>query len=191
MPAFGNSPRNLVIELPRRIDNSKRIFIGNDVYVGPNSFMTAISQFPPKRAQQYLTKTSCQKFDPLIKIGNRVSFTSNVIISAFNKIEIEDDVMFAANVFMNDGLHGYQNANEPFKYQPIWKIEPILIKQGCWIGQNVVILPGVTIGEYCIIGANSVVNRSIPDRCIAVGAPAKVIKRWNERNAQWFPVSDQ
>ncbi|MFN6946982.1 MAG: hypothetical protein ACK4ND_18715, partial [Cytophagaceae bacterium] len=60
-----------------------------------------------------------------------------------------------------DGLHGYENANEPFKYQKMFRIEPIHIKQGCWIRQNVVILPGVTVGEFSIIGANSVVNKSI------------------------------
>ncbi len=64
-------------------------------------------------------------------------------------------------------------------------ISPILIKKGCWVGQNVIVLPGVTIGEYCIIGANSVVKESIPDKCIAVGNPAKIVKKWEEETQHW------
>ena len=70
----------------------------------------------------------------------------------------------------------------------MWKIAPVLIKQGCWIGQNVVIMPGVTVGELSIIGANSVVTKSIPDRSIAIGAPAQVIKTWDESNNCWVSV---
>jgi lipopolysaccharide O-acetyltransferase len=61
------------------------------------------------------------------------------------------------------------------------------IGRGCWIGQNVVILPSVKIGEMSIIGANSVVTQSIPERSIAVGAPARVIKQWDDKNREWRP----
>ena len=103
---------------------------------------------------------------------------------------IEDDVLIASNVTILDHQHGYQNASEPYKYQPLGRIAPVLIRRGTWIGQNVVILSGVTIGELAIIGANSVVTRSIPDRCIAVGAPAKVTKRWDERTENWMSSCD-
>ena len=68
-------------------------------------------------------------------------------------------------------------------------LPPILIKKGCWIGQNVVIFPGVMIGVLSIIGTNSVVTKSIPDRCIAIGSPAKVIKKWDENAQQWVSVA--
>ena len=68
------------------------------------------------------------------------------------------------------------------------KIAPICIKRGCWIGQNTVISSGVTIGELSIIGANTVVNRDISARSIAVGSPAKVIKQWNEKEQRWVDV---
>ena len=100
-------------------------------------------------------------------------------------ITIEDDVMFASNINISDGLHGYETAEEPYKFQPMGHIAPVTIKRGCWIGQNVVVMPGVTIGELSIIGANSVVTRSIPARSIAVGAPTKVIKQWDEGTQRW------
>ena len=104
------------------------------------------------------------------------------------EITIEDDVMFATNINITDALHGYDTANEPYKYQPMTRIAPITIKKGCWIGQNVLVMPGVTIGEYAIIGANSIVNKDIPARSIAVGNPAKVIKSWNETTQTWDKV---
>ncbi|MCB0168537.1 MAG: acyltransferase [Anaerolineae bacterium] len=131
-----------------------------------------------------------QTFSPQIIIGQRVTATAGLQVAAHHNVTIEDDVLFASNVNITDGLHGYQDPDTPYKYQPIFRTEPILIKRGCWIGQNVVILPGVTIGEQAIIGANSVVTKSIPDRTIAVGSPAKVIKQWNEELQQWRSVSD-
>jgi acetyltransferase-like isoleucine patch superfamily enzyme len=71
----------------------------------------------------------------------------------------------------------------------MFRIAPIVIKRGCWIGQNVVVMPGVTIGELSIIGANSVVIGNIPPRSIAVGAPARVIKTWDATARAWVPVT--
>ena len=114
-----------------------------------------------------------QTFNPTITIGSRVTSTGMLTIAAMQEVTIEEDVMFASNVLISDGMHGFENADEPYKYQKMWKIAPVLVKRGCWIGQNVVIMPGVTVGELSIIGANSVVTKSIPDRCIAVGAPGR------------------
>ena len=88
-------------------------------------------------------------------------------------------------IHINDCSHGYSNANEPYKYQEVSANSFIVIGKGSWVGQNVVILPGVKIGKYSIIGANSVVSRSIPARSIAVGAPAKVIKKWEDTTQKW------
>jgi acetyltransferase-like isoleucine patch superfamily enzyme len=182
---FGNRPRKLKINRPVSIRGASRIFFGEGVHIGPRSFLKAI------------TKTSslmrhpggdhiAQTFDSKIVIGNRVSATSELHLAAHVGITIEDDVMLASNVFIADASHGYENATIPYRYQGMTHIAPILIKSGCWIGQNVVILPGVTIGELSIIGANSVVTKSIPARCIAVGSPARVIKRWCTRTDSWI-----
>jgi acetyltransferase-like isoleucine patch superfamily enzyme len=133
-------------------------------------------------------KQEVQKFDSKIIIGDRVTATGGLQIASQGEVIIEDDVMFASNVFMNDALHGYQDATEPYKYQPLWKIKPIMIGKGSWIGQNVVILPGVTIGELSIIGANSVVTKSIPKHCIAMGSPARVIKKWDGNTCEWISI---
>ncbi|MBE0426190.1 MAG: acyltransferase [Nitrospirae bacterium] len=190
LPKFGNKPTNLKIDLPRRIANPEEIFLGDNIYIGPGSLLTAIAQYPSPVMRHPDKKHKIQEFKPKIIIGNRVTSTGNLQIAAVQEIIIEDDVMFASNINMTDGLHGYENANEPYKYQNIFRIAPIRIKRGCWIGQNVVILPGVTIGEFSIIGANSVVTKNIPDRCIAVGAPAKVVKKWDDTDQRWIPADD-
>ena len=96
--------------------------------------------------------------------------------------------MFASNVHINDGFHGYEKIQIPYKYQKIIGIQPIVIKKGCWIGQNTVILPGVVIGEQAIIGANSVVTKSVPGKSIAFGNPVKIQKKWNETTKAWQSI---
>jgi acetyltransferase-like isoleucine patch superfamily enzyme len=191
LPEFGNTPKNVRIDLPRRIVNPERIFFGNDVRLGPGSLLNAITHYPTKTMQNPEKECPVQSFDPKIIIGNRVTATADLQIAAMKEVVIEDDVMFASNINITDGLHGYENINEPYKYQRMGRIAPIRIKRGSWIGQNVVILPGVTIGEFTIIGANSVVTKSIPDRCIAVGAPARVIRKWDEIAQRWVSVENE
>ena len=189
LPEFGNSPKNVRIDLPRRIINPERIFLGDNVSLGPGSFLNAMTHYPTISMQHPEKKYSVQRFNSKIIIGNNVTSTADLQIAAQSGVTIEDDVMFASNIHINDALHGSENANEPYKYQKIFRIAPILIERGCWIGQNVVILTGVTIGELSIIGANSVVTKSVPDRCIAVGNPAKIIKRWDEPAGRWITVT--
>jgi acetyltransferase-like isoleucine patch superfamily enzyme len=188
LPRFATNPRNLRIELPRRFSHPENIYIGNEVYLGPGSLLKTVTQYPGNKKIAQEMGLTIQEFKPELRIGNRVTATGGLQISALERIIIEDDVMFASNIFICDGLHGYSTVDIPFKYQPMFKIAPIIIKRGCWIGQNVVVLPGVTIGEMSIIGANSVVNQSIPDRSIAVGSPARIIKTWNENIGKWVTV---
>ena len=95
----------------------------------------------------------------------------------------------AANVFIGDYQHGFARVDEPYKEQAFQSIAPIKIGRGTWLGQNVVVMPGVTIGDYVIVGANSVVTRSLPARTMAVGIPAKVIKIWDEAVGRWVAVA--
>lgn len=188
LPPFANHPKNLRIEMPRRLSETQRMHVGDDVAIGPGSFLVAQTCYPSEVMQHPGAPVPLQRFEPTIVIGNRVTATGALTLSAMQKIVIEDDVMFASNVIVMDGLHGFQNADEAYKYQPMWRIAPVVIGRGCWIAQNVVIMSGVTIGELSIIGANSVVTHSIPARSIAFGNPARVVKRWNGRSQRWVPA---
>jgi acetyltransferase-like isoleucine patch superfamily enzyme len=173
LPEFASKSKNVRIESPHRIANPEQVFIGNNVFIGANSTISVIN------------KNSESSGNTKINIGNNVEATFNLQIYAIERVIIEDDVLFAANVFIVDCSHGYENTNISYKNQNLSKIAPVLIKKGSWIGQNVVILQGVVIGEYSIIGANSVVTTNIPDKCIAVGSPAKPVKKWDDQNQVW------
>lgn len=177
LPRFANEPRRLNFVSPRRIISPEYMSIGDDCYFGPNSYFVAFTEFKTDRG--------LQRFTPSIKIGNRVTAAPTLQIHCVQEITISDDVLFASNVFVCDCQHGYATVDAPFKNQAYWKIAPIHIGPGCWIGQNAVIMSGVTIGDHCIVGANSVVTRSIPPRSIAVGIPARVIKQWDAKSSCW------
>ena len=104
-----------------------------------------------------------------VTIGSGVTVMNGALMMAAGGITIEDNVMIAANVQL------ISNNHDPYDRQ-ILTCKPVLIKYGAWVGAGATILPGVTIGKYAIIGANSVVNKDIPDYAVAVGSPAKVVK---------------
>ena len=104
-----------------------------------------------------------------VTIGKNVTVMNGVLMMSAGGITIEDNVMIAANVQL------ISNNHDPYDRYVI-TCKPILIKEGAWIGAGATILPGVTIGKYAIIGANSLVSKDIPDYGVAVGSPAKVIK---------------
>jgi acetyltransferase-like isoleucine patch superfamily enzyme len=189
LPKFANNPRNLHFQSPRRIANPDRIWIGDDVSLGPGCLLSA-SRGYPGAFMQGAPAVEPQKFDSEIRIGNRVSATGYLTIGAASKVEIDDDCLLASHIFISDNQHGFSNVDIPFKYQHLERIRPVRIGKGCWIGEHVVIMSGVTIGDMSIIGANSIVTRSVPERSIAFGNPARVIRRWDDDSGDWAPSDD-
>ena len=104
-----------------------------------------------------------------VKIGKNVNIMNGVLMMSAGGITIEDNVRIAANVQL------ISNNHDPYDRYVI-TCKPILIKEGVWINAGATILPGVTVGKYAIVGANSVVSKDIPDYAVAVGTPAKVVK---------------
>jgi acetyltransferase-like isoleucine patch superfamily enzyme len=188
LPRFATAPKGLTIDLPRNISGADRIHLGDDVALGPGSFLIAVTRYPGRKMASAECPMDGQTFEPVLRIGNRVTATANLQVFAQQSVVIEDDVMFASNVFLNDGSHGYATATVPYKYQPIFRIAPIVVGRGSWLGQNVVVMPGVTIGAHALIGANSVVTKDVPPRCIAAGSPARVLKRWDEQGSRGVAV---
>lgn len=148
------------IQFPFRLTNPRSISIGKECFVGRGSWFEAIGEGT----------------EPKIVIGNNVSFSGGCTITASKRVEIEDGSLIAKNVHISDHSHSYSDITRNIKDQGITPADPVLIRKGSWLGQGVVVCPGVSIGKNSVIGANSVVTRSIPDNSVAVGSPAKVIK---------------
>ena len=104
-----------------------------------------------------------------VKIGKNVVIMNNCLMMSAGGITIEDDVLVAANSQLISNNHDLQE-------HQIITCKPVHLKRNCWIGAGATILPGVTIGQNSVVGAGSVVTKDVPDNCIAVGNPAKVVK---------------
>lgn len=124
-------------------------------------------------------KYGLNEYNPEIIIGNNVCFNTDVHIGAINKVWIGDNVLIASRVYISDHSHG-EITSEALKLPPgqraLFSKGPVVIENNVWIGEGVSILPAVVIGENSIIGANSVVTKSVPPNSIAAGNPARVIK---------------
>jgi len=130
----------------------------------------------------------------LLQIGNHVQLNDNVHITACQSVIIGNHVLMASKVYISDVSHGgYDATNSSVPGMPPTErpllTKPVIIEDNVWLGDGVCVLPGVTIGYGSIIGANAVVNRSIPPKSIAVGIPAKVVKHYNEERKSWERVS--
>ena len=120
-----------------------------------------------------------QKFSPSIKIGNNVTFNTDIHIGCINLIKIGDNCMFASRIFITDHNHGdteKRSLSIPPGLRPLISKGPVVIQNNVWVGEGVAILAGVTIGENSIISANAVVTKNVPQNAVVGGIPAKVIK---------------
>jgi acetyltransferase-like isoleucine patch superfamily enzyme len=85
-------------------------------------------------------------------------------------------VMFANNCFVGDAEHRYDNPEQPVTWQGFTSNGPVAIGDNVWFGVNCVVTSGVSVGERCVVGANSVVTRDLPARHVCAGAPAKPLR---------------
>lgn len=174
--AFGSFGDNSVICFPpNTIFNEKYIHIGRNTMVGPHCTLSA-GMMP---GQTCIT-------DHVVDIGDRCLIGKGSGIVGHFSIRIGDDVWTGHDVYVTDQNHGYENVHLPISVQTMPERE-VVIGSGSWIGHGSVILPGARIGEHVVIGANSVVTGDIPSFSVAVGVPARVIKRYVD--GDWLDVT--
>jgi acetyltransferase-like isoleucine patch superfamily enzyme len=121
--------------------------------------------------------------DVLIGSGSRIGM-SNVIIGP---VTVGNNVIFAQNVVSSGLNHGYEIIDIPISKQKV-TMATIIVEDDCWIGANAVLTAGVTIGKHSVVAGGAVVTKSIPPYSIAVGNPAKVIKKYDPNKKEWVRV---
>lgn len=166
--SFGKKTRLLS---PLAIEGYSNISIGKDVVIGYKNWLVA----------KPIGFSSQVKLS--IADGCRIGNFNHIYAS--QEIVIEKNVLTADKVYITDNLHSYDNVNIPIRDQPIKQLKKVLIGEGSWLGENVCII-GASIGKGCVIGANCVVNKDIPDFCVVVGVPARIIKRFDFETNQWM-----
>lgn len=156
----------------------KHISIGKNFRAGPGLWLEAVTIYRE------------QNFSPRIVIGDRVCASHHVHIAAANYVEIGDNCLFGSRVLITDHSHGrysilHDSPEVPPALRPLDNAHRVVIGRNVWLGDGVVVMPDVTIGEGAIIGANSVVTKDIPPFTAAAGAPASIRKQFDFSANEW------
>jgi len=130
------------------------------------------------------------EFLPSIILGHGVTIEQRCHITAASKLCIGNGTIMLFDVMITDIDHEYQNLNLPVRQQPL-AVAKTIIGENCFIGSGAKINAGTTLGKHCIVGASAVVRGSFPDYCVIVGAPAKIIKRFNPETQTWDRTDSQ
>lgn len=167
-------PSSRLIRFPVIIRGKKYIYFGSNITMGGRCRIEVHGNHKNKR----------------LIFGENVNMGYDVRISCSDKIEIGNNVLMGSKVLIIDNCHGKYSGEEqdspntpPNKRKLVAR--PISIKDNVWIGENSVIQMGVTIGYGSIVAANTVVTKDVPEKSMVAGAPARIIKKYDERLKVW------
>src|ERR1700733_2148463 len=147
------------LSLPIQLVGAERITLGSRISFGPGCWL--LTHEPEGR----------------LEVGDDTSIAGYCVLSAAADVRIGRSVLFARNVYIADHRHGFELDGTPIIEQPLQEIRPVVVEDGAWLGQNVVLLPGVTVGRGAVVGANSVIREDVPPRSVVAGAPGRWVRR--------------
>jgi lipopolysaccharide O-acetyltransferase len=174
--AFRSYGESSWIVPPARVINTQWISIGNNTAIMDYSFICVTPEV--------------EGITPSLTIGDRCRISRFTLISCVGEVTIGDDVMSGDRVFIGDANHNYEDPTRAHNLQGMSHPRPIHIGNSAFIGIGSAILHGVTVGEGAVVGAGSVVSSDIPPYTLAVGNPARVIRRYDDSAGKWVDVRD-
>lgn len=170
----------MCLDYTARVEGLRNIVVNKKICAGKHFWLATYEHYQN------------QSFTPKIVFKGSFYASDFCHIGATNYVEIGDNVLFGSKVYVTDHGHGIYSVNGVHSSPDVPPIQrnlnddkKVIIGNNVWVGDNVVILPGVTIGNGCVIGSNAVVTKDLPENSIAVGIPAKVIKRYNFTAKKW------
>lgn len=170
---FGRIGKGSKILNPMRLKNVRNVFLDDGVIINRGSFL--------------LTRPLPGENVPRLSIGAGCIIGHLNHITCVAEVTIQPWVLTADRVHISDNTHVFADPAVPIMYQEVTSKGPVTIGEGTWIGENASVL-SCRIGKHCVIGANSVVITDIPDYCVAVGAPARVVRQLNPASGEWKKV---
>lgn len=160
---YGHIGMGSVINKPLMICGKKYIHLGDKVTIRDGARIEAVSEW------------NGMKYNPTLIIGSGTTIEQNLHLTFASNLVIGENCMIMANAMITDISHQYDNIGMPPMKEDV-EIKETKIGDRCFIGKNACIMPGVTLGKDVVVGANAVVTKDVPDYCVVVGIPAKVIK---------------
>lgn len=171
-------PRARLIRFPFYIRGAARISIGPRLTTGVGVRLQAVGREP----------------HVVLRVGSRVQMNDYVHIAAAMEVSIGNDVLIASRVFISDHNHGGYGRGDVTGAPEICPIDrelscaAVRIEEKAWIGEQVCILPGVTVGRGSIVGAGAVVTKNVAPGVIVAGNPARVVKSYDASRQRWVRV---
>ncbi|MEL7216974.1 MAG: acyltransferase [Pseudomonadota bacterium] len=172
---FGSMGSGVRIVRPLRIFGAKHCHFGDDAVLQFGAYIAALKEHAEP---------------PVFKVGARTMIGNHAHIVATKRVEFGEGVLTADRLFVADNRHTFEDPNTPIRDQGLTQLSEVHIGDGSWIGENVCI-SGASIGKQCVIAANSVVTKDIPDCCVAAGAPARIVKRYCESRKGWYRTTPE
>ncbi|MBF6609718.1 MAG: acyltransferase [Chryseobacterium sp.] len=164
-PFFGKMGMPSYLGSPLFLMGLKRVFVGKKVRI-----------FPHLRMETH------QKGS--IYIEDDVIISQNVHITSAGNLRIGKSSLILANVFITNIDHDYQTIGQHVVKQK-YHVKETAIGENCYIGMGAAIMAGTVLGKQCVVGANAVVRGTFPDFCVIVGAPARIVKKYNPETQTW------
>ena len=168
--------RNIVLGKGMRFKNSSFLKLGSNVTICDNARFLFVKEYKG------------ESYNPKSVIGDNVFIAYNFTLMAAAPITIHNNVLIASNVVITSENHGINpELTSSYSETPLVG-SPVEIGEGCWLGEKVMVMPGVKLGERCVVAAGAVVTKSFPSYSLIAGVPAKLVKKYNHNTHSWQRV---
>jgi acetyltransferase-like isoleucine patch superfamily enzyme len=172
---LGGIGSSCLIEEDVRFQVPKRIFLGDRVFVGQYSYLDGGTSFLRLSNDVHLARfCTLRAGERGITVRDGAGINMRSFLDGNGGVEVGPDALLSPGVQVISGNHIFDDSEVPIKYQGT-AYGKVTIGEDCWLGTNVIVLPGVTIGRGAVVGASAVVTKDIPEYSIALGIPAEVV----------------